>query len=261
MSANLPFVPDRFQSTIPYYTAHRLHYPEALISEVTRRIGLTKRDRVLDLGCGPGYPAIQLARSGAGEVIGMDPDPAMLAAAREEAERAKVDVRFVQGSSHDLSPTMGAFKLVTMGRSFHWMDRVSTLRALERIVEPTGAVVILSETPEPAPENRWKRVLKDLQREFGGAALRGGPEHHASVLLASAFSQLECYGIIKRLPLTVDAIVGRAFSLYRSSPAALGDQMGQFEAELRFRLLELSPSGEFSEVIQFGALIAHRPTA
>jgi SAM-dependent methyltransferase len=261
MSTGIQFAPDRFQSNVPYYKEHRLRFPDELVAEAARRVGLAETDRVLDLGCGPGHLALQLAASGAGTVIGMDPDPAMIAVAQEEARKAKADVRFVEGSSLDLSPTMGSFKLVTMARSFHWMDRVATLKALEDLVAPAGAIAILSETPEVAPENRWKRVLGDLQREFPGGSLQGGSGRHASVLLDSAFSRLEFHGLIKRLPLTIDGIVGRAFSLYRSSPKALGDRMDEFEAKLRARLLELSPSGEFSEVILFGALIARRPNS
>lgn len=259
MPSTPEFAPDRFQSNIPYYVAHRNRFPDALIGEVVRRTGLAKGDRILDLGCGPGYPAIQFAQCGVGEVIGMDPDGAMLAAAREEAKGAGVDVRFVAGSSLDLAPSLGAFKIVTMARSFHWMDRAATLSALDGVIEPGGAVVLFSETPEAAPENCWKRIVGELQREFPGASLTGGSAHHASVLLDLAFSELEFYALIRKLPLTIDAIVGRAFSLYRSSPKALGDQMGAFEAKLRQRLMELSPSAEFSEILQFGALIARRP--
>ncbi len=253
-----PFVPDRFQSTVPFYVEHRLRYPEALLAHVCRSVGLTRRDRVLDLGCGPGSLTIDLARYGAGDVIGFDPDAAMLAAARDAAAEADVAVTFVAASSYDLSPALGEFKLVTMGRSFHWMDRVATLAALDAVVDPEGAVVIISEVPEPARENGWKQIVKDVQYQFTGAP-RGGSRHHAAVLLDSAFSSIEVYGLIKRGYPTLDSILGRALSELESSPEALGDRIGAFEAELRARLSNYSPRGEFSEVVHFGALIARRP--
>jgi SAM-dependent methyltransferase len=254
------FISDRFRSNVPYYVTHRNFFPDELIGEVVRRIGLGKSDRVLDLGCGPGYPAIQLAKACDSEIIGMDPDSLMLEAAQEEAERIGVAVDFRLGSSLDVSPALGAFKVVTMARSFHWMDRPATLRALDTIIEKGGAVVLLSDTPEPEPENRWKRALGDMQRQFPGGSLKGGPARHTAVLLDSAFSRLEFHAIIKRLPLTADAIVGRAFSSYRSSPAVLSDRKDEFEAKLRAKLFEFSPAGEFSEILQFGCLIARRPT-
>lgn len=253
-----PFVPDRFQSTVPFYVEHRLRFPPELIVEVARRVGLTKQDRVLDLGCGPGTLTIELARCGAGEVVGMDPDSAMLAGAHEEAMKANVEPSFVQGSSYDLSPAMGPYTLVTMGRSFHWMDREATLKALDGIVEPQGAIAIFSETAERAVENRWKSVVVDVQQQYIGLLRDGGTRHHAAVLLDSVFSRLESYAVIRRLPVTLDGIIGRALSQLESSPAGLGDRRSDFEQTLRNRLLTLSPSGKFSEIIQFAALIACR---
>ncbi len=257
MSDEHPFVPDRFQSTIPFYLDHRPRYPRALIAEIIRRGGVTEQDRVLDLGCGPGFVALELAAQGMRGVLGLDPDPAMLDAARVEAERAGVAVQFSLGSSYDLSPAMGALKLVTMGRSFHWMDRVATLAALDEIIMPEGAIVFLTDMPEPAQENRWKGIMKDVQYAFSGTfSVNSRPR--AAILLNSAFSQLERYAIIDRYPMTIDMIVGRAFTLLESSPKTLGDRMGAFEAELRSRLLDLSPTGEFTEVVEFSALFARR---
>ena len=75
----------------------------------------------------------------------MDPSPEMLGQARALGGKTS-NIRFVSGSSYDLWPDFGHFHLVVMGRSFHWMDRVDTLKRLDRIVEPAGAVA-LSRTP------------------------------------------------------------------------------------------------------------------
>ena len=46
---------------------------------------------VLDVGCGPGYYAVALARLGARKVLGVDISPAMIELAKEHAKAAKVD--------------------------------------------------------------------------------------------------------------------------------------------------------------------------
>ncbi len=43
---------------------------------------------ILDVGCGPGHYSIALARKGAGEVLGLDIAPGMIALARSHAEQA-----------------------------------------------------------------------------------------------------------------------------------------------------------------------------
>jgi SAM-dependent methyltransferase len=59
--------------------------------------------RVLDAGCGTGRVAIELARRGV-EVVGVDLDPGMLAAARAKAP----ELRWVEGDLADPSLDVGA---------------------------------------------------------------------------------------------------------------------------------------------------------
>jgi SAM-dependent methyltransferase len=260
----VPFVPDRFQSAVPFYVAHRLRYPQALIEEVAARTGLEPPDRVLDLGCGPGFLAIAFAGR-AGEVVGMDPDAAMLAAAETEAEGMAAPPRFVLGSSYDLTPELGRFALVTMGRSFHWMDRAATLRALDGMIEPRGTIALFGDGHEKCRANQWRDLLEEVQKQFveGGASqkLRRDPEwdSHSAVLLDSAFSHVERHALIERRGLTVDEIVGRALSMSAMAPQALGDKIDEFKQTLRGRLLAVEPAGGFQEIVEFSALLARRP--
>ena len=263
MAAVVPFVPDRFQSAVPFYVAHRLRYPRALIEEIADRVGLAPPGRVLDLGCGPGFLAIAFAGR-AGEVVGMDPDAAMLAAARDEARGVTPEPRFVQGSSYDLSPDMGPFRLVTMGRSFHWMDRAATLAMLDRMVEPGGGVATFADRHEKCRENGWTEVLEKVQRDFVGASasqqMRRNPEwdSHAAVMLRSPFCRVEAHSIIERRPLTAEDIVGRALSMSATAPQVLGDRLDAFRAALAAELRALSPSGEFHEIVEHSAVLARR---
>ncbi|MGH8260883.1 MAG: class I SAM-dependent methyltransferase, partial [Steroidobacteraceae bacterium] len=115
----------RFESTVPYYARYRLGYPDRLIERVIALVGLQRGDAVLDLGSGPGLLAIPFAAAGL-RVTAADPEPVMLEAAREAARNAGVALELWQGGSGDLTPAMGPYRLVTMGRSFHWMDRAAT---------------------------------------------------------------------------------------------------------------------------------------
>jgi ubiquinone/menaquinone biosynthesis C-methylase UbiE len=146
-----PFDPERYRSAAAHYERGRVPYPPALIRRVAEVTGLGAGHRVLDLGCGPG----PLARAFAPlvrEVVAVDPSPEMLAEARRLAGPA-ANIRFLDGSSHDLDPALAPFRLVVMGRSFHWMDRVETLRRLDRMIEPDGALALFGDSAPAVPAN------------------------------------------------------------------------------------------------------------
>ncbi|HUB85270.1 MAG TPA: class I SAM-dependent methyltransferase [Rhizomicrobium sp.] len=257
--------PRRFQTTVPFYARYRLGYPDLLIARVIERVGLKAGDAVLDLGCGPGLLAIPFARAGMA-VTGVDPEPEMLAAAEAAMRDAGVHVALKQGSSYDLPPGIGPFKLVTMGRSFHWMDREATLKILDGLVVPGGAVALLHDVHTKTVENLWRRMLQDIGNEFGRerafhVEAREKPEHraHESVLMNSAFAHLERVSVFIRVERTADDIVGLAYSLSTSAPQKLGEQRAAFESRLREELAKLSPEGRFTEIAEMTALIATRP--
>ncbi len=64
-------------------------------------LGVAQGATVLDLGCGTGRHAIELARRGY-KVVGLDSSPVMLGRAQEAARRANVDVTFVQGDMREM---------------------------------------------------------------------------------------------------------------------------------------------------------------
>ena len=262
--ARLSYDPNRFRSTVPFYRRYRPPYPERLIARVAALAGLEPGDAVMDLGCGPGPLAIEFARLGL-KVTGVDPEPAMLDAAREAAREAGVALELRQGSSFDWPRGIGPFRMVTMGRVFHWMDREATLDALDAMVTQDGAVVLIDDDHVRSAENMWRKVLRDLGDRYGrlesfnvAARKRAGYRSDESHLLASAFPVLDGVSAITKREIGADDVVGLAFSLSTSSPAKLGDRAAEFEAELRAELKALSPEGRFTEIVEIKALVARR---
>lgn len=257
--------PRRFQTTVPYYSRYRLGYPELLIRRVIAQTRLKPGDAVMDLGCGPGLLAIPFAKVGMA-VTGVDPEPAMLDAARAAVAEAGLSIVLRRGSSFDLPADIGPFKLVTMGRSFHWMDREATLEILDQRIMPGGAVALMHDIHTKTAENRWRRMLHELGNDYGRdesfhveARQKDDFRAHESVLMNSAFSHVESVSVFVRRDLTADDIVGLAFSLSTSAPQKLGDRIGEFETRLRAKLAELSPEGRFEEIAEMTAIIATRP--
>lgn len=258
-----PFEPERFSSTVPFYLSHRLRYPPRLIDAVAAGTRLQRQGRVLDLGCGPGFLAIAFAAL-AGEVIGVDPDKAMLDVARSEAAAAGGTAQWLVGSSFDLPPGLGRFDLVVMGRSFHWMDRSATLAALDLIVAPGGSIALFADRHDKTRENAWHATMRAVADEFSPdhdfSKLRrsGRWDSHAAVLLNSPFRDVEALGVFERRDLTADDIVGRALSMSNTAPHVLGTRRALFEDHLRRDLATLAPDGRFTEVVEYEALLARR---
>jgi ubiquinone/menaquinone biosynthesis C-methylase UbiE len=252
----------RFQSTVPFYARYRLAYPTRLIARVIALTGLRAGDPMLDLGTGPGLLAVPFAVAGM-RVTAADPEPTMLAAAGEAARAAGVTLTLWSGGSNELAPGMGPYRLVTMGRSFHWMDRPTTLDRLDSIVAPDGAIVLFSDSHPKTAENGWLDALHDVADRYGRdkepvILERKSRDYrsHESYLLASRFNMLDGLSIVIRRPITMDEIVGRALSMSTCSPEKLGQRIGAFESDLRNAL---AGHADFAEIVSLEALIARRP--
>ena len=251
-----PLDPTRYRTAWAHYEQGRVPYAAALIRRVAEVTGLGSQHRVLDLGCGPGPLARRFAPL-AREVMAMDPTPEMLAAARTLAGEAK-NITFVAGSSYDLSPALGRFHLVVMGRSFHWMDRVDTLKRLNQIVEPAGAIALFHDTAPAVPANAWRKVLYEISARYEPkeGSHQTDPDwiRHEAVLLDSPFARLDRFGVIERRALDVETLVQRTLSMGSTSPSHLGEEnTAAISAEIRAKLADVR-----EEVVETAALVAWR---
>ncbi len=90
---------DLFKGTAWYYARYRPGYPGPFFDHLAARFGLDGTGRLLDLGCGTGQLALPLAGRFEG-VVGMDPEPEMLAEAAARARAARVDnVSWAEGGA------------------------------------------------------------------------------------------------------------------------------------------------------------------
>lgn len=254
----VPFEQRRFRTAAQHYLAGRPPYPEGLIARVAQLCELRPGDRVMDLGCGPG----QLARAFAphvAEIVALDPEPEMLRVA-QEVSAGFANITWQLAGSADLSPRFGHFRLVCMGRSFHWMDRPETLRRLDALIAPDGAIALFHDTHPEVPDNAWYQAYRDILHRYRDGA--GGSPHraagwtrHEGVLLHSAFSRLEKIGVYDQYHVSVDTLVERALSMSSNSRARLGDRADAMIAEIRATL----PTAGVHEMIMGSALLAWRP--
>lgn len=252
--------PTLFAGTAWHYARYRPDYPQPLFAHFAAAYDLDGSGRALDLGCGAGQLTFGLAPYFA-QIIGMDPDLEMLHEARRAAGDAGLaNLQFIAGSSWDLAPSLGAFRLVTMGDAFHWMDRDAVLHTLYELLTPGGGVAIVSHTLA-TPEGYQELVDATLKR-FLGEKRRAGqgyyshpPERHEVVLRRSAFTMLAPWSYERRQNWSVAQILGYLYSTSYAARRLFGDQIEHFESELTRRLLELNPDGTFAFRITTSALL------
>jgi demethylmenaquinone methyltransferase/2-methoxy-6-polyprenyl-1,4-benzoquinol methylase len=111
-------------------------------------------DRALDVACGTGDLAIELARRVApgGEVVGSDFSENMLELAHAKAP----ELRFEQANALDLPYDDDSFDASTVGfGARNFSDLPQGLREMTRVVRPGGRVVILEITTPERPPLSW----------------------------------------------------------------------------------------------------------
>lgn len=129
---------DRFLGFQDEYDRHRPEAPEMIIKLLTDYLG-GRPSLVTDIGCGTGLSTF-LWKDAADKIIGIEPNPDMLGKALEKLNRID-DARslsFIQGYSNQLPLTSDSVDIVTCSQSFHWMEPVSTLQEISRVLRKGG---------------------------------------------------------------------------------------------------------------------------
>ena len=127
---------------------------------VLEQAGLRPGQRVLDLGCGTGTLAIEMASRCPGlQIFGLDGDPEVLARAERKAVRAGVEITWQHGLATRLPFPDGSFDRAVSTLFFHHLateDKVSAARELQRVLRPGGQLHVADWGP---PTSRLQRLL------------------------------------------------------------------------------------------------------
>jgi SAM-dependent methyltransferase len=253
-----------FASTAAYYARFRPDYPPALLADLAADCGLDGTGRLLDLGCGTGHLAIGMRRWFAG-VVGLDPSEEMLVEAQAQSVAAGVDgITWVAAPAEALTPALGRFRLVTIGRAFHWMRQDEVLRHCRAVLEPGGAVALLGDGGSvwngTAP---WQQATVAVvrrwlgpERRAGGGVFAADETPWADVLARNGFAPRPEHICRVQHVWTVDSITGLLYSSSFCRRDYLGERVAAFEDDLRATLLALAPAGQFTHEIVFTYLLA-----
>ncbi|GAA2728804.1 SAM-dependent methyltransferase [Streptomyces nogalater] len=119
---------------------------QRLTEMMTERIEVGPGQRVLDIGCGTGAPAVQLARATGAEVVGITISPEQVRLATAHAEREGVAERVTfrcADASAELPFPADSFDAVWFFESiFHLPDRLTALRRAAEVLRPGGRLAL-----------------------------------------------------------------------------------------------------------------------
>ncbi|QDU65975.1 class I SAM-dependent methyltransferase [Engelhardtia mirabilis] len=119
-----------FDPVAEAYRSFRPSYPAALLDRLDQLCG-PPRGPVVDVGCGTGILARQLAARGA-VVIGIDPSRPMLAQARQDA----AGPIYLLGEAEALPIADGSAGRVTAAQAMHWFDIPAFAVEARRVARP-----------------------------------------------------------------------------------------------------------------------------
>lgn len=261
-----------FAGTAPFYRQGRPPYAADLAKVAERVLGLDGRGRLLDVGCGPGIVALDLAGL-FDEVVGIDPDPGMIAEAQAAAsERRVANAHWVQLRAEDLPAGLGMFRIVAFAQSFHWMNRPVVAGLVRNMLDPGGVVIQVDASraaADPGDDAATRHALipreaiDQLRVRYLGPNRRAGqgfrntsPSGEDKVFQAAGFLPMEQHRVPEHRELvqTSDDIVAWVFSTSSTAPHLFGDDLASFEHDLRELLASVSPEGLFSTPLRDSTL-------
>ena len=251
------------------YARYRRGYPTAVLSAVVDAFCLRENDLVVDLGCGTGQLATPMAHR-VRAVIGIDPEPDMLACARSAAQtQGATNVAWMIGQDSDipmLQSVLGARTVgaVTIGQALHWMDHEALFAALMPLIRRDGGVAVVTNgLPLWLQDTDWSRVLREWLQDWLGGPLEDscGTDAAAQQRYRNSMSrngyELHEVQIDYTDELDLDRIVGGVYSALPASLLPPPDERSQIAAQLR---TVLEPHQPFIEHVPVKALIGKQLT-
>jgi ubiquinone/menaquinone biosynthesis C-methylase UbiE len=245
----------RFASTVQYYSRYREPYPTAFFETIAHRLHLAGRERLADIGCGPAPLALGLAPY-VGSCTGVDPEPEMLAAAREQATDLGISLNLIEARIEQLDLRLEPFDVVTIGRALHWMEPRATLSALIGLVADGGSILICGASPPPGPGNPWFEPYNEVRSRWVDHREEERYSADAEQRFAgSRFRFVETIAVTIIHSVSIEELVRRSLSRSTTSPQLLGASMAEFEQALADAVRPFAADGILREEILASARV------
>jgi SAM-dependent methyltransferase len=250
-----------FGATAGDYARHRAGFPDSLFERLAA-LGIGRAGQaVVDLGTGTGSLARGFARRGC-RVIGIDPAPEMLQAARALEADAGVRVEYRVARAERTGLPDAACDVVTAGQCWHWFDRPRAAAEVARILRNDGALVIAHFDWIPLAGN-VVRATEELieQRNPAWKMGRGLGVHPLWLrdLGEAGYRELETFSYDMQVPYTPEAWRGRIRASAGVGASLSAEQTEGFDRELALLLASRFPGALLPIPHRVFAVVARAP--
>jgi ubiquinone/menaquinone biosynthesis C-methylase UbiE len=251
-----------------FYHQYRRGYPPTVIDTLTGAFGLTSDDIVIDLGCGTGQLTLPIARR-VQAVAGADPEPDMLARARQAAaEQGITNVSWLLGADTDI-PALAALLgdrragAVTIGQALHWMRYRELIPALVPLLRPGGGIAVITNgTPMWLQDSPWSQALCGFLEQWSGTRPvntcgtdDASQQRYRETMTEAGLEVTETsYAYTGELDL--HRIVGGVYSALPAQKLPPPDQRTAFADQIR---RAVGPHAPFTEHVPVRILLGRRP--
>lgn len=257
----MDYDPTQYLGSAAHYLPGRPAYARELGRVLAEALGWDGSGHLLDVGCGPGVLAVQLAPHFA-QITALDPDPGMADEARRHAAANDVALDVLRATAEEIATLGLPMRAVTFGQSFHRVDRIPVAEAVHELLEPGGALVLVShdasgsvKPPGTGDPEIPDDEVQELITGYLGPDRRSGKrradaydsERWEDSLARTSFGEPTTLRVPGRADITrdVDGVVSGYLSMSWAAPHLFGDRLDDFVADLRTLLAARTPTGRF----------------
>ncbi|MCA0985893.1 class I SAM-dependent methyltransferase [Guptibacillus algicola] len=238
-----------------------------MIRNLVNEFDLRGQEKMIDVGCGPGQLAIRLA-DWTGHITGVDVEEEMLREARGMADALKIrniDWKLADIEEFIRTEEQESIKLVTMGKSFHWLNRSRFLEQLYPTIQRSGGIAVIDDYQPNKVLADWQITFQEITKKWYGEDRRAGKgiydhpiQSHEEVIEESHFSlkTIDCNPYDHHW--TLETLLGHHYSTSYGLKSYLGKNVDGFEDEVKRALLSVHSDGLFKEEIRVKVLLGYK---
>jgi ubiquinone/menaquinone biosynthesis C-methylase UbiE len=251
-----------------YYASFRRGFGPAALAFVVNRLEVGPGELVMDLGCGTGQLAVPIS-SHVRHVLGVDPEPDMLAHARDAARRQGASGRtsWMLGSDAGVPGLAGllgkaAVDVMTISNAVHFMDTKRLFDGLPGVLAPGGRVAVIANgTPIWLQDSSWSRGLRRFLEQRFDSDLSGSCYTDDSTL-ARCRQDLEAAGFTTaehtmsfREAVSADWLFGNLMSAVPLDWLPAHNDRPAFAADLTDALRSGQAAGDFVDDVRISIVL------